>query len=389
MKNESNSFLGYPRDVGRPGIRNRLLVLSVTGLTGPTGRRIASLLSGAIFVGTDVGNGLFGEALETQRRTLAGFALNPNVGAVLVIGANPVEVQTITDQIAPSKKPIAAMTLDECQHDAITLTERGLRAGAGLIHEISKTTRVEVGLSGLLIGLECGRSDPSSGLVANPLLGRASDWLVDAGGGLIFGETIEWLGMEQQLADRAVDDRTRSAILDAVRGREEYVRQSGEDLTGKNPDPTNIAGGLSSIEEKAIGNVAKSGSRPIKGVLKFAEMPQAGGVYAMDAAAYSTESLSGFASAGCQLMLFTTGVGNSYVSSVSPTLKLSGNPETCARLTSQLDFVADGVFLGTESMESALDRLKQAIIQICGGQLTFGEILGEGAEAMSRSGKSL
>jgi altronate dehydratase large subunit len=285
MKIPTDGFAGYLRPDGRVGIRNNLLILSVTGLTGPTARRIAHCIHGAVYVGTPSGSGLIGDDQQIHDRAVTGFGLNPNSAAVLVIGADPPRVDALAAAIAQSGKPVEKLSLDECGHDAITLTERGLRLAAKLTREISRYRREAVPLSGLFIGLECGRSDPSSGLVANPLLGRIADRLVDAGGAAVFGETMEWLGLEESLAQRAADPVTGTAIRDAVLNREQLAVGNGIDLLGKNPGPTNIVAGLSTIEEKAIGNVAKSGSRPVRSLLQYAEAPATTGLHAMDAAA--------------------------------------------------------------------------------------------------------
>lgn len=209
--------------------------------------------------------------------------------------------------------------------------------------------RTPVPVSALGIGLECGRSDPSSGLVANPLLGLVADWLVDAGGWAVIGETLEWLEAEHLLVSRARSPEAADAICRAGLRREQVAVAAGLDLTGSNPSPTNIASGLSSIEEKSLGNIAKSG----------------------------------------QLMLFTTGVGNSYVSALSPTIKLSANPETTAALHEQLDFDASAAFLGRESLERAGAALRRRVIAIASGEATWGEILKEGDEVLSRFGPAL
>ena len=291
--------------------------------------------------------------------------------------------------IRPNGRPFAALTLDECGHDALTLTDRGVRAGAGLAREISALRRTLAPVSALGVGLECGRSDPSSGLVANPLLGLMSDWLVDAGGWAVIGETLEWLGAEHLLAARARSPEAADAIRQAVLRREQVAVAAGLDLTGSNPSPTNIASGLSSIEEKSLGNIAKSGQRAIEGLIDYGERPPGPGLWTMDASAYAPKSLTGFVAAGAQIVLFTTGVGNSYVSALSPTIKLSANPATCASLHQQLDFDASAAFLGRESLERTGEALRRRVLAIASGEMTWGEILKEGDEVLSRFGPAL
>ncbi len=384
------TFLGYHRADGSIGVRNLMLVLSVGGLTIPTARRIASSIKGSVIVGFPYNAGsLLGEDRTTWKRAMLAMAVHPNVGAVLLVGDNPPVAAEVAEHARKAGRPHAMLTLDDCNHDAVTLTERGIRAGARLAMAISADRRVPAPLSALTLGLECGRSDPSSGLVANPLLGLMADRMVDAGGRAIIGETVEWLGAEHRLEKRAASPEVAKAIRDAVLRREQWAISHGLDLTGNNPGPANIAGGLSSIEEKALGNIAKSGSRPIQGVLGYGEAAPKPGCWVMDAPAYASESLTGFTAAGAQLMLFTTGVGNSFVSALAPTIKVCANPETCARVGEQLDLDAHKVFLGEETPESAADRLWSRMMQVADGAATWGEILGEGDEIVARYGQAM
>ena len=384
-----DQFLGYVRPDGQVGVRNHLLVLSATGLTGPTGRRISQALPGAVFVAMPYDGGLLGEDRDAQIRTLVGFGVNPNVGAVLMIGGNPPKLDHLAKEMSKSGKPIDSISMDECDHDAITLTERSIRVGAKLLLKISKQRRVSCPLSKIFLGLECGRSDPSSGLVSNPMLGLIADRIVDEGGKAVFGETTEWLGAEHLLAKRGATPTVEQAILDAVLDSENRAIEAGLDLTGENPGPTNIAGGLSTIEEKSLGNIAKSGSRPIQSVLKYAEAPATPGLHAMHAATYAPESISGFTASGANLILFTTGQGNSFVNLISPTIKISANPDTEARIKEQLDFTCPDVFSGEVSLEDAAPRFLELIIDVASGSKTWGEVLGEGEEVVSRFGGSL
>ena len=385
----SAEFLGYRRTNGQVGVRNHLLVLSTGGLTGQTARHIGAALAGAVVVTLPHSSGLVGRDQAVHRAAIAGLATHPNVGAALLVGDNPVLMDDAVAAIEADGRAHAAFTLDSCGHDALTLTDRGVRAGARLAREISGLTREATPVSALSIGLECGRSDPSSGLVANPLLGLAADWLVGAGGRVIIGETLEWLGAEHLLACRARSPEVAGAIRGAVLAREQAAIASGIDLTGSNPSPTNVASGLSSIEEKSLGNIAKSGTSPIEGLISYGERPPGPGLWAMDASAYAPKSVTGFVMAGAQLVLFTTGVGNSYVSLLSPTIKLSANPATCAALHEQLDFDASAAFRGQEGLERTSEALQRHIVAIASGQATWGEILKEGDEVLSRFGPAL
>ena len=322
----NDSFLGYRRSNGSVGTRNHLLVLSVTGLTGPAARRIGRSLPRAVIVATPYGSGLLGEDETCNMRALQGMAAHPNVGAVLVVGGDEDRVDAVAGAARRAGRAVESLTLDHCDHDALRLAELGVRAGARLMRDISRQRRQPAGLEDLFLGLECGRSDPSSGLVANPLLGRMADRVVGAGGRAVIGETTEWLGAEHLLAARAATPELADAILAAADRREAMAQAAGIDLTGHNPSATNIAAGLSSIEEKSLGAIAKSGTGPIKGLLGYAEVPAGPGLWIMDAPAYAPESVTGFVAAGANLVLFTTGVGNFYSSALAPDHQGHGQP---------------------------------------------------------------
>ena len=385
----NKDFLGFKRKDGSVGIRNKLLIISITGLTGPTARKISNLLQDTLFVDNPYGGGIIGEDKIRQDNAIIGFAKNPNVGAVLIISADPPKGDFIKSRLENSSKPIELLTLDECNHDAIKLLELGLRKGANLIRRISKNKREKVSLSKLSIGLECGRSDPSSGLVANPVMGHIADRLIDLGGSAVIGETIEWLGAEHLLENRAKSNKVKSKISKAVNFQKQFSQSKGINLLGNNPGHQNIEAGLSTIEEKSLGNITKSGSKKIEDVLQWGEKIDKKGMFLMHAPYYAPESLSGFSAAGCQVTLFSTGVGNSFTNHIAPSIKYSANPEICGKLNNQLDFECSDVFLGKKSFEDALNDFWNFMIDVCSGTLTWGEILNDSSEVFSRIDRSL
>jgi len=371
-------------------MRNHTLVLSVNGLIGAAAGRVASAVAETKLVATPYGRSQIGPDREAHSRLLVGMGANPNVGAVLVLGAD----RKFTDQIASgiaelSDRPIEVLTLDDVHEDTIELTVRAARLCARLVREVSRSRREPVSVSELYLGLECGHSDATSGLTANPLAGKLADRLVDAGGTAVVGETIEWLGAEEVLRSRAVDAQVGAQIVQAVRSREAAVSALGEDLLGNNPGQENIRGGISTMEEKSLGAIAKTGSRPIRSLLGFAESPRVNGLHVMDGPSFSPESMTGFAASGTQMTLFTTGPGNSFCGLLAPTVKITANPDAAQRLSEQIDFDASSVFRAEETLDQAADRLFTALLEIASGSLSWGEITGEGGESFTRLGPSL
>jgi len=384
------TFLGFPRPGGRAGTRNRLLVLGINGLIAATAARVATALPFARLVATPYGRGQFGPDKECHFRQLAGIGANPNNGAVLVIGVDRKSADDVAAAIAArSAAPVEVLTLDDTKEDALELGAWAIRAGASLSREISRARRAPVPLSELYLGVECGHSDASSGLAANPLSGALADRLVDAGGTVVIGETIEWLGAEDALRARSADSETGEAIVRAVAAREAAVMAAGVDLLGNNPGQENIRGGLSTIEEKSLGAIAKAGTRTVTALLPFAEPPQRPGLHLMDGPSFSPESMTGFVASGTQMILFTTGPGNSCCSLIAPTIKISGNPAARAQIKHQFDFDASRIFEGQESPDAAAGRLLEEVIAFASGMLTWGEAVGEGAECFTRIGASL
>lgn len=366
-----------------------MLVLGLNGLVARAAARIAAGVQGCVGFASPYGRGQFGADQAAHGAQLIGLGRNPNVAATLVVGADRRVTDEIAAAIAAAGKPVASIALDDVHEDALELSTRGARLAAVLARDASRLRRSPAALSELFLAIECGHSDATSGLVANPLAGAVVDRIVDAGGTAVFGETIEWLGAEHLLARRAASPDVAAEILAAVQRREAAVAVTGLDLTGNNPGAENLRGGLSSIEEKSLGAIAKGGSRPIAGVLAVAQAPGRPGVYVMDAPGFSPESMTGFAASGATAMLFTTGAGNSYCSAVAPTIKISARPGTVAGLATQIDFDASDVFAGREDAHVAADRLLALLLDVCSGTCTWGELTGETGESVIRVGGSL
>jgi altronate dehydratase large subunit len=379
-------FLGYPRPDGSAGVRNRLVVLSILGLTAGPARRIARQVPGALLVSNQHGRGQFGEDRAMTRRTLIGLGRNPNAAAVLVVGADRLRLDAIANAIAETGKPVETVALDDLHEDNLALSDRGLRLAAQLTRDASRARRVALPASLLRLGIECGHTDATSGIAANPLVGRVADRLVDEGGAAVFGETMEWLGAEEVLAARAATPEVGRRIVDAVLTRERWAAESGEDLTGNNPGQENIRGGLSSIEEKSLGAIAKGGSRPVQGVVPHAAPIPGPGLWVMEGPAFSPPSVTGFVAAGAQLVMFTTGQGNSYCDALAPTIKVTANPATGRRLTHQIDFDGGALLDGTRDPGEAAEALFAQLLDHASGTRTWGEVLDEGDYAIARLG---
>jgi altronate dehydratase large subunit len=351
--------------------------------------RIAALVRGTICVATGYGRGQVAADAALQFATLSGLALHPNVAAVVVVSAGDDITRTYAEAIEAAGKPVVGLSLPGVHEDALALVDAGVRAATRLVRDASALRRERCTLADLAIAVECGHSDATSGLVCNPLAGRLAEAVVAAGGQAIVSETIEWTGAEHLLARRAANADVAAGIVRAVVARERAVREAGGDVRAQNPGPQNKAGGITTIEEKALGAIAKGGDQPIRGLLRAAERPRGAGLFLMDTPYFSPESITAMVAGGAQLVLFTTGAGNSYGSLVAPTLKMSANPETCARLAEQIDVDASAVLRGAASLDAAADAALARLVDVASGTLTFGEIVGEGHEVVSRLGPSV
>jgi altronate dehydratase large subunit len=385
----SRGFLGYRRPDGRVGIRNHVLILSPTGLTMAAAQRAAAQLRGSICIASGYGRGQVGADAALHSATLTGLACNPNIAAVVVLAPSPEIEAAYVDAIARCGKPVVGLNLPAFEEDALALADAATRQGARLARDASDLRREPCSLSDLCLAVECGHSDATSGLVCNPAVGALADAVVDAGGQVIVSETLEWTGAEHVLARRAATPEIALAIRAAVQRREDLAAAAGADVRAQNPGPQNRTGGLTTIEEKALGAVAKGGRRTIRGVLGAAQRPGGPGLYLMDTPYFSPESITAMVAAGAQIVAFTTGPGNSYSSLVAPTLKVCANPSACSRLTEQVDVALDGAILEERDPAQAGRHLLERIVSTASGTLTYGEILGEGAEVVSRIGPSL
>jgi len=382
-------FLGYRRASGPPGIRNHLVILSLSGLESAIARTLHGQFPDAVFISTPYGRGHVGADRAFQHLMMAALATHPNAGAVLVLGPDRKAVSRLCDAAKAAGRPFAGLSLEDAHEDRFELLLRAGRAAARLKHQISRATRQHCPPDDLAIAIECGHSGATSGIVATPLAGDLAEAIVAAGGKALFSETLEWTGTADILAERAASPAVAAAIRGALDRRHAIARAADHDIQSGNPGPQNHAGGITTLEEKSLGAIAKGGNQPIQGVLdEGMPLPSRPGLYLMDTPCLSPESITSMIASGAQLVVFTTDQGNPYASALAPTIKITANPDA-ARLLEQIDFDASDVFEGGRSRSEMLPGLLSLVGDIVSGALTWGEVTGAGAESISRLGPSI
>lgn len=381
------TFLGFERPDGQVGIRNWVAVISVMDNCNPVTRAITAAVYGTIPVTTLFVRGQLGPDLEITLNTLTGLAGNPNVAAILLVG---LERGTTVDLIKRMKrfgKPIDSVVFQDIGGTIETIA-LGTRKAAQMVRAASRQRRAEFPCSKLMVGVECGGSDTTSGLASNPAIGIVSDRIVAEGGKVVISETAEFMGAEHLFAARATSDAVRTRFLGEVQGLEKQIMAMGVDMRGANPTPDNIAGGLTTIEEKALGAMAKGGHTPLVGVIGYGEAPTAAGLNFMATPAPAVESLTGLAAGGCQFCLFSTGVGNPIGGMVSTTIKVTGNRNTMRSFADNVDFDVTDILERGTSVEDAGGRLFDYALAVASGELTSSEILDVRETCISRFGIS-
>lgn len=255
----------------------------------------------------------------------------------------------------------------------VKATERGIRIAAAMASQAGKARREPVPLSELLLGIECGGSDTTSGLASNPVTGQVVDWVVEAGGTAILAETPELVGGEHFLVRRAASSEVAKELLATVGQWESEAHRRGFQLTNLVSD--NIEGGLSTMEEKSLGALLKGGTTPLQEVVTYAQRPSKKGLVFMDTPGPGTESITGIAAGGAQIIIFSTGVGNPIGNPMAPTIKVSGNPNTVVHLADNIDVDVSGVITAGRPLATAARSLYQELIQVANGKLTCSEVL--------------
>ena len=382
-------FQGFPRLNGRPGIRNHLLILSICGLNAPGAKKAAQALTDAVLVSSPYGRGHVGADKHFHFKMLNAFATHPNVGGVIVFAPDDRLCDELEQAVCNSGRDVAGFSLQRWGEDGTAMTAAATAEGRQMLARLKEVPRKACLKSEILIAAECGHSDASSGIVANPLVGDLFDHHIAAGGAAVFSETLEWLGCEPDLYKRCVSKEVSSRLRALVRARHKITKSAGHNIYIGNPGPQNHEGGITTLEEKSLGAVSKGGSQPISSALAEGEPVLSAGLHLMDTPTLSPESVSSMVAAGAQIVCFTTGHGNPYGSGLAPTVKLTANPQTATRLPGQIDFDASDIFCGLRSRQSVLPELAELVKQICEGKQTAAEQNKEGDEVISRLGPSV
>jgi altronate dehydratase large subunit len=383
-----NTFWGFERQHGAVGTRNLIAVISVMDNCNPVTHAIASAVQGTVYLPGSYIRGQLGRDREITLKVTAGLCLNPNIAGVVVIGLEPRTTLELVNLLALSGKPVESIDI-QMTGGTINSIAAGTRVAALMVRDASRQRRREFPLDKLLIGLECGGSDTTSGLASNPAIGVVSDKVIAEGGTSIITETSEFFGAEHIFADRAIDSNVRESFLNEINLLEKEIIALGIDLRGSNPTPDNIRGGLTTIEEKALGAMAKSGNSDLVGVLSYGDSPIRNGLHFMSGPAPAVESITGLAAGGCQICIFSTGVGNPIGHPVSTVIKVSGNRNTIKVFSDNVDFDVSSIIEQNESISSAGNRLFEYMLSVANGELTSSEVLGTCESSISRFGPSM
>ena len=378
------TVLGYRRENGRVGVRNHVIILPVDDISNAACEAVANNIKGTLALPHAYGRLQFGEDLELHFRTMIGTGSNPNVAAVVVIGIESGWTQRIVDGIAKTGKPVKGFWI-EGKGDIQTIADAS-RQAKEYVQWASELQRIECGLEELYISVKCGESDTTTGLSSCPTVGNVIDKHCALGGIASFGETSELTGAEHIVAAKAANDEVRKQFLEAF---EDYTKlvfdQKTSDLSESQPTKGNIAGGLTTIEEKALGNVEKLGKKTkFVGCLKPAAAPDKAGLWFMDTSSAAAEAITLWAASGAVVHLFPTGQGNVIGNPIEPVIKLSGNPKTVKYMSEHIDLDVSKILQGEMTLDEAGDALLDLIVRTANGRLSAAEALGHREFVMTK-----
>ncbi len=371
-----DTFLGYPRRNGRAGTRNYLAVIPTVFCANEVAQAIAKKFKSARPLLHHQGCAQLKPDVDRVTQTLISLGANPNVGAVLLVGlgCESVSLQEVYRGLKDRGQKVEKVLI-QAVGGMKKATQRGLELAAKLDQALSLMKRKPVPASHLAMGIKCGSSDTTSGLVSNPAVGAASDILVAKGGAVIFGETTEFMGAEHLLARRAVNAQVAEKIIHIVNRMEDRVKALGFDMRGGNPTPGNIRGGLTTIEEKSLGAICKSGSMPIDGVLEYGESIPGKGLFALDSPGKEAEIMTGLSAAGANVIVFSTGGGAPQGYPLVPVIKVAGNPAKVRVMKDHIDLDASGVLSGQIGIDEVGRQIYKALLTVGGGKKVKAETL--------------
>src|SRR6478736_449083 len=381
------TFAGYRRPDGRVGVRNHLLVVPTVICASVVAERIAQAVAphGAALPHL-AGCGQLGPDRRLTHETLAAYCGHPNVGAVVIValGCEQVIAQHLADAARTAGKPAAVIAI-QTEGGTVRTTTHGTEIAASFASTLESEPRVECDASSLILCVKCGGSDYTSGLAANPALGRVADRLVDAGGAAVLGEIAEIMGAEHLLAARAASPEPAAQLLRIISRVEAEAVALGLDIRGTQPSPGNIRGGLTTIEEKSLGATHKGGERtPLTDVVGYSAPITKKGLTVMDTPGLDVESVTGMVGGGAQVVVFTTGLGTPTGNPIAPVIKITGNARTARQMADNIDMDVSGIMDDTETLEVAAGRLFDEILAVASGRPTAAETLGHREFAIHR-----
>ena len=373
---KSPKVLGYRRENGKVGVRNHVVILPLDDLSNAACEAVANNIKGTLAIPHPYGRLQFGEDLMLFFRTIIGAGANPNVAAVVVIGIEPDWTERVVSGIAQTGKPVKGFAIE--RHGDLNTIAAASRQAKEYLQWATELQKSECSLEELYISIKCGESDTTSGLASNPTVGNAVEKLVAMGGTVCFGETSEITGAEKVCQQRAATPEVGAAFMKAwTEYNDLIVQKKTDDLSGSQPTKGNIRGGLTTIEEKAYGNLQKIGKKvSYVGVLKPAEPPKGKGLWYMDTSSAAAEAVTLWAASGAVVHLFPTGQGNVIGNPIEPVIKLSANPITCSTMSEHIDLDVSAILRGEMTLDQAGDKLLDMIVRTANGRLTAAEALG-------------
>jgi altronate dehydratase large subunit len=380
-------FLGYRRPDGRVGVRNKILILPASVCASDTAGIVAGQVEGAVTFHNQNGCSQVGADQQMTVDVMAGYAANPNVYGTVVIslGCENCQMDLVVAAIRErTNKPLEQFIIQECGGTVRTV-ELAVRAARKMAAEASRMQKEPFPMSELIVGTECGGSDPTSGLASNPLIGEMSDRMVSLGGTSILSETTEFIGAEHILARRGATPEITQRIYDIVHRYEKALQLVGEEVRAGNPSPGNKAGGLTTLEEKSLGCIHKGGHTSVNAVYDYAKQVVAHkGLVIMDTPGNDPSSVAGMVAGGCQVVVFSTGRGTPTGNPIAPVIKITGNKLTFAKMEDNIDLDASPVLYGPQSLEEMGDVLMAELQAVASGKLTKAEALGFTEMAIAR-----